>query len=97
MRSMRAISLVAAMALAGCAMHGPARPQPQADDHAGAVAANFWYTPGRAIICATGALISGIIMTMTLGQAYTDASEIMHGACSEAWTLTDQEIRNTVP
>ena len=91
------IGIVAAVALGGCAMHGPARPQPAADDGAGAVASNFWYAPGRALICGTSALLSGVVMTLTLGQSYEAASELMHGACSGPWTLNDQDIRNTVP
>ena len=97
MRSMRVVSLVAAVLLAGCAMHGPARPQPDADDHAGAVATNLWYTPGRALICGTGTLLAGFVMTVTLGQSYDSASQVMRGACSVPWTVSDQDIRNTVP
>ena len=97
MHGKRMVGLVAAVALAGCAMHGPARPQPEADDRAGAVAANFWYTPGRALICGTTALLAGVVMTVTLGQSYDSASQAMHGACSGPWTMSDQDVRNTVP
>jgi len=91
------VSLALAISLAGCAMHGPARPQPQADDASGAVAANFWYAPGRAVICGTSAIIAASVMTMTLGQAYDSASELMHGGCSGPWTVNDQDVRSTVP
>ena len=97
MRHTIVVSLVLAMALTGCAMHGPARPGPQADDGAGAVAANFWYAPGRAVICGTSAIIAASVMTMTLGQAYDSASELMHGGCSGPWTVNDQDVRSTVP
>jgi hypothetical protein len=91
------VGLIAAVALAGCAMHGPARPQSEADDGAGAVATNFWYTPGRALICGTSAILAGFVMTVTLGQSYDSASEVLHGACSGPWTVSDQDVRNTVP
>jgi hypothetical protein len=82
------VSLITVVTLSGCATHGPARPQPLADDGAGAVAANFWYAPGRGIICGTSAFLSG---------SYGAASELMHGGCSGPWTVSDQDIRNTVP
>ena len=89
--------VITAVALNGCAMHGPARPQAEADDQAGAVAANFWYTPGRAITCGTAGFISGVIMLMTFGNVYEGASQMMHGACSGPWTVSGQDIRNAVP
>lgn len=92
-----AVGIVTAVLLSGCAMHGPARPQAEADDHAGAVAANFWYVPGRAITCGTSGFISGVIMLLTFGHAYEGASEMMHGACSGPWTVHGQDIRNAVP
>jgi hypothetical protein len=97
MRSRNTLNLLAAILVAGCAMHGPARPQPQADDAAGAVVANFWYAPGRAIVCGTGALLAGAVMTVTLGNAYDSASQLLHGGCSAPFTLSDRDIRNTVP
>ena len=97
MRAKIATGFILAIALTGCAMQGPARPQPQADDAAGAVASNFWYAPGRALICGTSAVLSGFVMTVTLGQSYEAASELMHGACSGPWTVSDQDVRNTVP
>ena len=91
------VGVIIAVILTGCAMHGPSRPQPQADDGAGAVAANFLYTPGRGIICGTSALLSGLVMAITFGNSYEAASELMHGGCSGPWTVSDQDIRNTVP
>jgi hypothetical protein len=97
MRGSFVVSLALTISLAGCAMHGPAHPQPQADDASGAVAANFWYAPGRAVICGTSAIIAASVMTMTLGQAYDSASELMHGGCSGPWTVSDRDVRSTVP
>lgn len=92
-----AVSVVLAMTLAGCAMHGPARPQALDDDRLGADVANVWYVPGRGIVCATSALLSGAVMLVTLGHSYDDASLMMHGGCSGPWTVTGQDIRNAVP
>jgi hypothetical protein len=98
MRGIRVVVgiVVTAVVLNGCAMHSPARPQAEADDHAGAVGANFFYAPGRAITCGTAGFISGVIMLLTFGHAYDGASEMMHGACSGPWTVTGQDIRDPV-
>jgi hypothetical protein len=97
MRARAAVSLIVAVMVAGCAVHGPTRPQPMADDAMGADVANVWYAPGRAITCGTSAFIAGLVMTITLGHSYDDASRLMHGACSGPWTVGAQEIRNSVP
>ena len=97
MKSKTVMSVILAVVFAGCAVHGPARPGPQADDRTGADVANAWYAPGRAIVCGTSALLAGLVMTLTLGNLYDSASEFMHGACSGPWTLDPGDIRNAVP
>jgi hypothetical protein len=97
MRGTAAVALALAMMLAGCAVHGPARPQVLDDDRTGADVANSWYAPGRAILCGTTALFAGAVMLVTFGQSYDDASLLMHGACSGPWTVRAEEIRNAVP
>ena len=90
-------ALLMAFLLSGCAMHGPGRPQVDRDDSTGADVANAWYVPGRAIICATGGFISGVVMLLTLGQSYEEASQLMHGACSGPWTLGANDMRSPAP
>jgi hypothetical protein len=85
--------LVAAL-LTGCAMHSRTEPGPRADDRAGAVAANVWYVPGRVLVCGMTALLVGVALTVTLGQVYDDASQIMHGGCAGPWTVKPDEIRD---
>jgi hypothetical protein len=97
MKSKPVVSVILAVVFAGCAVHGPARPGPQADDGSGAVVANAWYAPGRAILCGTSALLAGLVMTITFGNLYDSASTFMHGACSGPWTLDAEDIRNAVP
>jgi hypothetical protein len=36
-------------------------------------------------------------MTVTLGNEYRGASELMHGGCSGPWTLRAEDVRSTVP
>ena len=93
--------MLIAMLASGCAMHTPTAPidaRPVGtDDKVGAVAANMWYVPSRALLCGVGATISAVVMTVTLGQAYDSASELMHGGCSGPWLVHPEDIRQAVP
>lgn len=102
MTTYRLVSLILMTTLAsGCAMHTPPAPMDArpvgTDDNVGAVAANLWYVPSRAFLCGVGATISAAVMTVTLGQGYDSASEIMHGGCSGPWVLHSSDIRQAVP
>jgi hypothetical protein len=105
----RVASLMLAAALVGgCATHGP---QPIAwdspttadgrvikgDDDAGAIAANIVYAPGHALLCGAAGITAGVVMVITLGQSYDEASKFMHGACNEPWILRPSDIREAVP
>ena len=87
--------------LAGCAAHRrptpPDRGTGAADDAVGAVVADIWYVPGRALLCGSSAVIAGLVMTLTLGQSYDSASELMHGGCSGPWIVRSADIRQAVP
>jgi ABC-type microcin C transport system permease subunit YejE len=93
--------MLIAMLASGCAMHTPPAPGDArpvgTDDKVGAVAANIWYVPSRALLCGVGATISAVVMTVTLGQAYDSASELMHGGCSGPWLVHPEDIRQAVP
>ena len=99
-RGLIGIMLIAALA-AGCATHGPVAPTDGRvaadDDAAGAVVADVWYVPGRALLCGSSAIIAGVVMTLTLGQSYDSASELMHGGCSGPWIVRSSDIRQAVP
>jgi hypothetical protein len=60
---------------------------------AGAVVANVWYTPGRAITCAGGAILAGVVMSVTFGALYDESADVMHGACGGPWFLTSADVR----
>jgi hypothetical protein len=87
--------------VAGCATHRPPMTADgralSADDEAGSVVTNFWYVPGRALVCGGAGILSGVVLTMTLGQSYEDASQIMHGGCSGPWIVRASDIRQAVP
>jgi hypothetical protein len=98
----RSIGLIMVVGfLVACAAHRPPTPgdarAAAADDDTGAVVANIWYVPGRALLCGGTAVIAGIVMTVTLGQSYDSASELMHGGCSGPWTVRANDIRQSVP
>jgi hypothetical protein len=91
--------LVAAL-VAACATHRPPvaaeRAAPATDDEAGGIVANFWYVPGRALVCGGAGIMAGLVMTVSLGQSYEDASQIMHGGCSGPWLVRASDIRGAV-
>ena len=90
-----------AILVVGCASHrAPSSangPVTDTDDEISSVAANIWYAPGRAIICGLGAISAGLVMTVTLGQSYEEASQLMHGGCSGPWVVSGSDIRQPVP
>lgn len=97
MRHRRSISVIlAAILVTGCATHYRAQPAPGDDDRTGATAVNVWYVPGRAIMCGISALVSGAVLTLTLGQDYEGPSRLMHGGCAGPWTVGPQQVRNAV-
>ena len=98
MRQRRCASvLLAATLLAGCATHYRAEPGPRDDDRAGAPAANVWHVPGRGLVCGASALLAGVVLTLTLGQEYESASQLMHGGCAGPWTVKAEDIRRAAP
>ncbi len=102
MRKQRVVSLMlGVILLTGCATHrNPVAADgraPATDDELGAIVANVWYTPGRALLCAGTAIIAGAVMTVTVGQSYESASELMHGGCSGPWIVRPADVRQAVP
>ena len=101
-RTQRIVRLVLlAILVGGCATHTAPAPVdgrvPDADDETGSIAANLWYVPGRALVCGLGAISAGVVMTLTMGQSYEGASQLMHGGCSGPWIVRSSDIRQAVP
>lgn len=96
---MRLPAILAAVLLVGCATHQPPRlvdrPPEDPGPQTGAAVANVWYVPGRAIVCGASAVLSGFIMTITLGHSYDDAAQIMRGGCRGPWTVRPSDVRET--
>lgn len=101
MKMQRVVSFILVAALvAACATHRPpvaaGRITPATDDEAGGAVANLWYVPGRALVCGGAGIIAGLVMTVSLGQSYEDASQIMHGGCSGPWIVRASDIRKAI-
>lgn len=102
MRPQSVLAFILSASLVGaCATHRPPAPAdgraPAGDDAAGSIAANIAYAPGRALLCGFSGLSAGLLMIVTLGQSYDDASELLHGGCSGPWLLRPNDIRQAVP
>jgi hypothetical protein len=96
------VGLMLILAFAGgCAAHRPPAPADgrtaATDDSVGAVVADIWYVPGRALLCGGSAVMAGLVMTLTMGQSYDSASELMHGGCSGPWIVRPADIRQAMP
>jgi hypothetical protein len=97
MNQPRLVTVVLVATLLGaCATHSRTDRRPTADDRQGAVAANVWYVPGRALVCGASALLAGAVLTLTFGQSYEDASQVMHGGCAGPWKVQAEDIRDAV-
>ena len=91
------VLLLIAVLATGCAARFEPRPEPNvygegAGSRAGAVAANIWYVPGRALTCGGAAILAGVVLTVTFGYSYESASELMHGGCSGPWVLHADDV-----
>jgi len=98
---MRLRLLVVALLVAGCVTQRAAGRAAEPPRHDGglrtaAAIANVWYVPGRALVCGASAVLSGVIMTLTLGHSSDDAAQIMYGGCGGPWTVQPSDVRDGV-
>lgn len=75
---------------------GAIDPYPPAYD-AGAVAADVFYVPGKAIMCVTGVAVSIGLMAVTFGTAYRAAAGFAREGCGGRWVLTGHDLRPSEP
>ena len=59
----------------------------------GAVAANAFYVPGKAILCVFGTAAGTGIMAVTFGSAYGGAAGFVREGCGGRWVVTGDDIR----
>lgn len=60
---------------------------------AGAVVANVFLVPGRAITCALGSVVGVVVLGATLGSGYRAASTVVHEGCGGKWVVTGEDLR----
>jgi hypothetical protein len=60
---------------------------------AGAVAANVFYVPGRAITCGLGGGAGVFLMLLTFGTAYKQAKFFVEEGCAGKWVLDEGDLR----
>ena len=94
-------TVMVAVLLAGCAGH-VVKPDDnwigEHDDRSGALAVNLVRAPGSGLKCAAAGFLSFVGVVLTLGDAYEDASRLMHNSCNvDDFTISSKEIRQAVP
>ena len=78
----------------------PAPPPAFAEDplpyEVGAVAANAFYVPGKAILCVIGAAFGTGILAVTVGSGYGGAAGFVREGCGGRWIVTGEDLQREV-
>ena len=72
---------------------GPAPAEPGDGAAVGAALLNVIHVPGKAILCATGTVVSTGLMLLTFGSAYRAAVALFNEGCAGPWALTASDVR----
>jgi hypothetical protein len=68
------------------------------DDGTWQTAANVYnvaYVPGKAIMCGLGGVSAFVLLAITFGSAYRNATAIVREGCGGSWLLTADDVRPT--
>ena len=65
--------------------------------NAGVVAADFFYVPGKVILCSAGIAVGVLLMAVTFGTGYRTAAGFGREGCGGRWVLTGRDLRPTEP
>jgi hypothetical protein len=95
------LTIGVAAILTGCAGHIP-KPEDnwrgEHDDRAGALAVNLVHAPAAGVKCAIAGFFAYVGLALTWGDAYEEASRIMHSNCNaEDFVVSSKDIRQAVP
>ena len=66
-------------------------------DRVGAGILNVAYTPGKAILCGLGTVVSAAVMIVTLGSGYRAAVATFKEGCDGPWVLTPEHVAGKIP
>jgi hypothetical protein len=75
-------------------------PEATATTPGDAVAAGFMnvvYVPGKAIVCAAGAVMATFLMLVSFGSGYPTASGVFKEGCHGTWVLTAEHVSGAIP
>ena len=98
MRAPRFLSLLLALVLltglvTAPAVAQPSAPPPSGAAHVAAGFANVFYVPGKALTCAGSAVLWVLILGVSFGTLYEDATQIAAGGCGGKWTVHGRDLQ----
>jgi hypothetical protein len=62
---------------------------------AAAVISDFFYVPGRVVVCTASGVLWVATMGLTFGTFYNEATDFVKGGCGGRWLLTGEDIKPT--
>ena len=71
----------------------PGATEPSEDAHVAAGFANVFYVPGKALTCAGSAVLWVVILGVSFGTLYEDATQIAAGGCGGKWTVHGRDLQ----
>jgi hypothetical protein len=77
----------------GWAQDPPRTSPPGPDATAAAVVGDFFYVPGKAIVCGMSGVLYVATMALTFGALYQEATDFVRGGCGGKWVLTGEDIK----
>ena len=102
MRAARLLSLLLSLALLTGFVTAPVVAQPSAPGvtvrppsegaHVAAGFANVFYVPGKALTCAGSAVLWVVILGVTFGTLYEDATQVVASGCGGKWTVQGRDL-----
>lgn len=70
----------------------PEQSGPDGGAVAAAVVSNFFFVPGKTVVCATSGALWTVVMAITAGTYYKQAGHFVNEACTGKWVVTGQDF-----
>lgn len=71
--------------------------EPTGGDRAGAIALNFAYVPGKALMCGLGTVAGATFALISFGTGYRAARNLFLEGCGGDWILTGEHLTGKIP
>lgn len=75
----------------------PGNLEPTEGDRAGAIALNFAYVPGKALMCGLGTIAGATFAVISFGTGYRAARNLFLEGCGGDWILTGEHLTGKIP